>query len=311
MNTPKLLLITVASIGAIAIAISLIRGNETPPNKVIAALSPTVAPVVRPVATPAPVGAVVQKTTEKPTEIKARDWRREFEESHDLFSLVRAAAPEGLRGNGAASLVVAKVLIVCIPIHRQFAHSQDPDADFKSYWDGMTHAPEWVHEKASTDFNRCKGFLSGDAFAGLPTRDGGYEAIGYWNTQAVANNDPTAQALNAGALLPTDVESAQESINKAVRSRDPGALFQVGQLLSDGHASSDRLQGFAVALAACDLGADCSGGRNGTPYSDTIKKAVGESGYAQAYARAQAFEDALSKGDAGRVQEFVKLNPTK
>jgi hypothetical protein len=110
----------------------------------------------------------------------------------------------------------------------------------------------------------------------------------------------------------------------AISGKDPGALFQVGQLLSDGHASSDPLQGFAVSIAACDLGYDCTANNTelfgdcaaqgacppGINYSDVIKKVAGDTGYAQAYALAQQLEDAMNRGDAIAVQQFVRLKPT-
>lgn len=122
--------------------------------------------------------------------------------------------------------------------------------------------------------------------------------------------------MNAKSL-----DSAQQSINSAIASRDPTALFQVGQLLSDGHASSDPLQGFALSIAACNLGYDCSANNAelfhgcategqcppGMSYADIIRKAAGDEGYAQAYARAQQIQDAMARDDTNALQQFVQL----
>jgi hypothetical protein len=106
-----------------------------------------------------------------------------------------------------------------------------------------------------------------------------------------------------------------------MESRDPAALFQVGRLLSDGNASSDPLQGFALSIAACNMGYDCSTNNSdifhgcatqgqcplGATYADTIKKLVGEEGYAQAYARAQQIQDAMARDDINALHQFGQL----
>jgi len=151
--------------------------------------------------------------------------------------------------------------------------------------------------------------------------------------EAAADNDPIAQSLQAGTAISNtflekssdanakSMESAQLAINNAVASKDPTALFQVGRLLSDGHASNDPLQGFAVSIAACDLGYDCTANNPdigngcvaqgtcppGMNYSDVIKKVVGVDGYTQAYALAQQLEGAMARNDSNAVRQFIQL----
>jgi hypothetical protein len=264
------------------------------------------------------------------------DWAKQYNGANDYFDFVSKAARRAFDGDGRAALYISKALYTCTPIIKQFAHSRDPESDFNAYWATKTKAPQWVVEKARKDFNSCVGFINGDAFATLPDRPGGYTSIAYWMDQASANNDPVAQSLQAGSDIAKtlfdkssdanakSMESAQAALNNAITSKDPAALFQIGQLLSDGHASSDPLQGFAVSILACNLGYDCTANNPelfrgcaaqgecppGTDYSDIIKKAVGPDGYAQAYARAQQLEDALARKDTNAVQQFVKLRPT-
>jgi hypothetical protein len=213
----------------------------------------------------------------------------------------------------------------------QYANSSDPQSDFDAHWAARTHAPQWAVDKAQKDFRACIGFLKGDAFADLPTRTGGYNSIRYWIEKSA--DDPVAQALQAGSavadtknaassdLKEKSLDAAQNSINSAVASKDPAALFQVGRLLSEGLTSSDPLQGFALSIAACNLGYDCSANnaelfqgcatqghcQPGVSYTDVIKKAVGDSGYAQAYARAQQIQDAMARDDMTALQAFLRL----
>jgi hypothetical protein len=265
------------------------------------------------------------------------DWEKEYKQSGNYFDFVSRAARQAFDGDGRAALFISKALYQCSPVAKQYAHSVDPEADFNAYWAGMTKAPQWVLDKARKDFQACFGFIRGDAFAGLPDRPGGYNSIRYWADQASADNDPVAQSIQAGTDVAktvfeksssanaTSIESAQLSINNAVASGDPAALFKVGQILTDGHASNNPLQGFAVSIAACNMGYDCSADNveifgdcaaqgqctAGSTYADLVKKAIGEDGYAKAYAVAQQIEDAVARGDSTAVQQLVKLSPVK
>jgi hypothetical protein len=50
----------------------------------------------------------------------------------------------------------------------------------------------------------------------------------------------------------------QDNLRAAVESGDPEALFQAGRLLTHPYLVTDPMPGYAVALAACDLGRDCT-----------------------------------------------------
>jgi hypothetical protein len=282
-----------------------------------------------------PAAAVpVRKESAAALENADIDWAKEYNDTSDYFSFVSKAARKAYEGDGRAALYISKALNLCMPTARQYALSVDPEADFNAHWASTNaKAPQWALDRARSDFKSCRGFIKGDAFAGLPDRPGGYTSSVYWVNQAAADNDPVAQSLQAGEAISktffekssdsnaTSMESAQLAINKAVASKDPAALFQVGRLLADGHASSDPLQGFAVSIAACDLGYDCTVDNPaigngcvaqgtcppGMNYSDVIKKAVGVDGYSQAYARAQQLEDAMARNDSDAVQQLIQL----
>jgi hypothetical protein len=260
-----------------------------------------------------------------------QDWPKEYDKSSDYFDFVSKAAEAAYNGDSKAALFISKALYICTPIQREFAKSRNPQSDFDDRWAARSHAPQWVLDKARKDFQACAGFIKGDAFAALPPRSEGYNSIRYWLDKSA--NDPVAQALQAGSAIANtkyekssdantkSLDSAQKSVNSAMESRDPAALFQVGRLLSDGNASSDPLQGFALSIVACNMGYDCSANNSeifngcaaqgqcppGTTYADTIKKLVGEEGYAQAYARAQQIQDALARDDMDALHQFVQL----
>jgi hypothetical protein len=132
-------------------------------------------------------------------------------------------------------------------------------------------------------------------------------------------------AFSGADAIRITTEHQPQLLMQPLASNDPAALFKVGEILGGGRASRDPLQGYAVSIAACDLGYDCSSANMdlfgycvapgacppGINYSDVIKKAVGGAGYTQAYARAQELEDALRRADAEAVQKFVQMNPPK
>src|SRR6185437_9437738 len=263
------------------------------------------------------------------------DWKKEFDSSSNYFDFVSKAAKKAFDGDGRAALYISKALYVCMPITREYAHSIDPEADFNAYWATRTKAPQWILDRALKDFQSCAGFFKGDAFAALPKRDGGGYDFRYWTDQANQDGDPLAQAEHAASDMyktlsekssdanAKSLESAQVAINNAVASKDPAALFHAGLIFSDGRISNDPIQGFSLAIAACDLGYDCSANNTdnlffghcvsegtcqaGATFSDVVTKAIGADGYAKAYARAQQIECALSRGDTNALQQLVQF----
>jgi len=262
---------------------------------------------------------------------KSVDWAKKYYGAGDYFEFVSKAAKSAVDGDGRAALYISQALNKCLGQNIEYAKSSDPEADFNAKVAAQPNLPQWVLDKERKDFRSCVGFLKGDAFASLPERPGGYLSASYWMTQAYNDGDPLALAFHAGSDLTTASlnenaplpSSAQRDIENAVASRDPRAIFQVGQILSGGHYSISPIQGFALAIAACNLGYDCSSsnpelatylgcGQNGLcppgiSYADVIKKSVGTDGYTDAYTQAQSIENALANGDRIALEPFVKV----
>jgi hypothetical protein len=276
--------------------------------------------------TPVVLAAATQKTV---------DLGKKYYTSRDRFRFVSEEARDAYNGDGRAAYYISKALDACLPTVSEYRKSANPEADFQAKWSARGDLPQWLVDRISGNFNSCRGFLSGDAFADLPVRPEGYSSATYWMDQAYADGDPVAEALHAGSALSkvmTDrsntlntesLSVVQSDIGNAVASGDPAALFQVGLLLSDGHFSSDPTQGFALSLAACDTGYDCSADNPANPmfngckaagtcpsitdYADLVTQAIGPDGYAKAYARAQELENDLDRGDTDGVQNFLKV----
>lgn len=279
----------------------------------------------------------VEKLSSPHVGSKQDDWEQEFYKSSDYFSFVSRAAVKGLNGDGRAAYFVSKAVAICAPVKIQYERTADPAAAFQAEWSARANAPKWLLDKAQREFQTCVGMIAKDAFAALPQKPGGYWSSLYWQGEAYAAGDPLAQSVHAGETLSktqfekeagarsASFSSAQLDIDRAIGSKDVSALFQVGQILSDGHYTDSKTQGFVVAIAACEMGYDCSANNAalepylgcvpigtcppGLNYPDVIKSVVGNNGYADIYAQAQAFEDALSRGDQEVAQGFVRLKP--
>jgi hypothetical protein len=115
---------------------------------------------------------------------------------------------------------------------------------------------------------------------------------------------------------------AQAAIDKAVRSGDQMALFWMGFALSDFHWSSDSQRGNALALAACELGYDCSVNNPAMPfytckystticsgvsdYSEWLATGIGPDLYATSYAKAQELKQYLAS-QPDQAVAFAKI----
>jgi hypothetical protein len=244
------------------------------------------------------------------------------------FELASASAQKALNGDGKAALAVASALEKCLPIKYQYRDSADPKAAFESEV-GSRNLPQWIIDRMRAKFDACDGFIKGDPFASLPRRPNGYESTRYWADLAYRENDPVAltqhaaaqKGLVTGVADSSSIESAQADINKSAVTGDPEALFRIGSLIADARVGQNTLNGFATMIAACNMGYDCTtknefafgacAAANACPpgeiYTDKIRTTVGDVDYAKAFGLAQQLQDALARGDAKTVLQFVQL----
>ena len=262
-------------------------------------------------------------------------WTAKFRASDDYLKFVKEALPPAVNSDGRAAWYVGEVLRKCSLVMRLYRGSADPEAQLNQELASMSKAPQWARDLRAQETRRCLGLALEDAFKDLPPREGGYP-ISYWEQQALAGNDPLAQeraaaeALAAVAVTPNmsrderanQFRIAQTDLRGAMMSGDPDALYQAGMLLADPHYSTDSLSGVAVALAACDLGRDCSAANpdnvfyrcrlSGACPADAdlayyLQQSLGAEGYAQVYARAQEVKQLIQAGDWNAVMASLKL----
>jgi hypothetical protein len=221
---------------------------------------------------------------------------------------------------------------------KTYHDSADPEAQLNQEVTNMLRAPQWTRDLVVQKTRRCLGLALHDPFEHLPRLDGAYTAQ-YWHEQALAHGDPLAHE-NVAARTLNEMSSAKNlseaakkekfdtvatNLRAVVESRDPDALFGAGVLLGDGRYSSTPLNAIAVALAACDLGRDCSANNpenafsqcklsgacpSDADYAYFLQQSMPPGDYAQAYARAQEIKQSIEAGDWSGVLENLRADRT-
>lgn len=267
--------------------------------------------------------AITENARSRPTR---PDWRSQFAASHNLFAFVKRAAGPAFHGDGAAALYVSRALAKCATAIVEFG-GKNPEAALQNFILTHTNGPR-AEEHIRRYFDLCKGFFNGNAFAALPTRKDGYFSYSYWMNQAYEAHNPIAEVNHVGTLLPVTgngtnaqvIGNAEKTLVSAVASGDPQAVFDAGVLLVNSHGSN-IIRAFAVSMAGCDMGYDCSANNDqlfgdcakagtcppGETFSDMVSHAVGPAGYAKAYAMAEQLKFAISQGDTATISQYVQL----
>lgn len=259
-------------------------------------------------------------------QVDQANWPSLFASSADLFAFAQKAAIPASHGDGAAALYVARALEVCQLQVALYGHTPDPRGAFESWLSEQEHLPEPEVAKFRRNFDLCKGFFSGDAFASLPPRKGGYLSFSYWLTAASTDGNPVAEVIHVGNELPAigngrNRQDAQATLISAVSSGNPEAVFRTGYLLLDGHGGNS-VDAYALAIAGCDLGYDCSANNSfifgdcarlgncspGLDFQDRIAREIGPAGYAKADEIAQQLEAAISQRDTAAISKVVYLS---
>ena len=261
-------------------------------------------------------------------------WEAKFDSADDYLRFVKEAMPAAQAGDGRAAVYVAAALSSCLTVIQDYHGSPDPEAQLQQQLTELGRVtpkrkkplPQWILDQKEQETRRCLGL----AREGAP---GGYDSD-YWQAKAFAAGDPLAQeeaaAAAAGAIsvdpqMPADAKAAklkvmQDNLRAVVESGDPDALFYAGMLMANLRFTDDTLRGIAVALASCELGADCVnpwGPNNcmmsgacppGAHFAYFMQKSLGQEAYAQMYARAQQVVQAQRAGDTQAVLAYLTID---
>ncbi len=271
---------------------------------------------------------------------KQGDWTRAFGGSRDYSDFVATAAAAALAGDGRAAYYIRNALNRCNPVIALFKRKEkepefDPEAEYINASSKLVYPPVQPREDRVALFARCHRLAEGNAFANLPImKEDGYSPD-YWDRLSLTLNDPLAAADRVGveraklAKLPeSERRDALAHINRltqiALVSKDPQALFTLGlnsnaflDLVDAKNTDSKRL---GLALAACELGADCVFSHLGfqmwrnsvnvsdisnLPFGDAMREMVGSDRFLRAYDDAQQFKEMWARGDWKGIAESI------
>ncbi len=262
-------------------------------------------------------------------------WAARYRTSHDLEGFVKDSLDAALKGDGRPAYYIGQAVAACASVKKIYGNTPNPEAQLSQELANMTNAPQWARDVVADRTRKCFGFLSEDPFAGLPESERAHSSA-YWFELALDEHDALAQVHAATTTLAevsvdqslsssTKADKLQQvvnDLNAAARSGDPDALFAAGMLAADGRYAADPLGGLAVALAACDLGHDCSADNPENVFSTCklsascpadadfayfMQKSLGPEKYATAYAQAQQIEQAINTGDWSLVEKALTL----
>ncbi|HVN45521.1 MAG TPA: hypothetical protein VMT66_09710 [Steroidobacteraceae bacterium] len=257
-----------------------------------------------------------------------KEWTAKFHASNDYLKFINEALPAAKDGDGRAAWYIGRALQSCLIVMKEYHGSPDPEAQLQQELTSM-HAEQWVRDQREQKTRRCLGL----AREGAP--DG--ESSAYWYAQALAAGDPLAQedtAARALADISVDLQMSgetkaaklkivQDNLKAVIESGDVEALYRAGNLLANPRTTDDTMRGFALALAACNMGRDCSADNpdnlfygckfSGTcppnaDYAYFLQQSLGQDGYAQLYALAQQVEQSVRAGNYQTVLASLKID---
>lgn len=263
----------------------------------------------------------------------ADHWYDRLKSAPDRYAFVLQAAKVAHDGDGRAALYVGNAVMDCLVYITLAARGVDIGADHQRELEQIPQNgnPDWIAELKSRQYERCKRLATADAFVGLPPRKGGYADPRYWWNLAKDLKDPGAMGRDTieklanasfGVGPPISAEDGQAAIDQAVLSGDPMAMFSIGFGLSDGHLSNNTDRGMAIALAACDLGYDCSWDNpamqaeackyndscsGATDYPSRLRTTLSPERFAKVYAESRELEMYLENRSTSDVLAFVKI----
>jgi hypothetical protein len=107
-----------------------------------------------------------------------------------------------------------------------------------------------------------------------------------------------------------------------IHSRDPEAWYKLGMATGMSSFSKDLSFGYALALAACDLGYDCTGDNEQNDWyacrwqgcdekmvlADRMKLMLTPALYAKAYARYGELTDLIRRSEWDEIEKYVPLD---
>jgi hypothetical protein len=305
--------IALAAVLAVIVALAWRPVGRT--DKAAPHVAATAAPSVQQVKTRVPVA---QAPASHAPEVVS-EWQQVLTGDIDALQFVKAVLPAAKAGDGRAAYYIAQILRSC---YGEMQKSEVQLQQELTQW--RPDLPQWTRDTYERDARRCFGLAKENPFGDMP------ETYDYWFAQAYAAGDPLAQEDKAAdtvadivadprmteAVRAEKVKIVQDNLRAVVESGDLDGLYHAGLLMASMHVSTDTMRGYSVALAACDLGYDCTAANPesldhtcaqsgacppGKSLSTELQQAMGPEQYAKLYARSQQVVEAVRAQDWNAV----------
>jgi hypothetical protein len=336
-------LIVIAIVLAVGLVVLILfpapikNGEQEPQRTESAPSAPTVESATQ-AAQPYEAPRVEAQTVRSPDE-----WRRAFFDSTDYYDFAVDAAAAALRGDGRAAYYMRKAIGRCanvIALHRRKLAEPgfDPKLGYEEILNGLPSMPAIERDERVARFDRCRRLASENAFAKLPLTVEEGTSYAYWDKLAMKLNDSLAGAekvaidrLQLSHLPKAEKSEAGERIRvasqAALRSRDPQTLFALGFSSADlfmpvTPQTSHQSKNLGLALAACELGADCvfshlelqmsargskSVDNPNWSFADAMQSALSQDRFADAYRDSLHIKELIARGDFSGLEKFLAL----
>ena len=271
-------------------------------------------------------------------ESKPTEWGGQFSKASDYFSFIQSALTAATSGDPRAQYFIGLAVRLCRGTVLIYRTRSDPKAAFEqtlTSWRAPANELERMKETARREFSRCERIIKEDPFAALPAKGKDGYSYDYWESEAIGNGDPLAEAahatLSVGGLDPsappetkkTLLTAAAGLLQDAVLSGDSAAIMSASNAFMDHSFSTDPHLAIALILVACDRGFDCSPSnrmlfgdclKSSTcapkeSYAEYFARIVPPSMYAEAYALSQRIGYSIQNGDRETIAQLIHFDP--
>lgn len=325
------------SIG-VAVAAALIataflwRATPDAPLAPDAGDKPLATPVAVEKAPDPPDPAVLAALPVSPNAKRTRaQWYEDTHRSTDIAKAVRDAAAAAEAGDDGAARAMTYIMLRCALPLRSIRSGGTREAYIAGY--GKSNSAYAAHLQRIYD--QCAPLATAAGFEGWENVPGGKWGVKYWRDLSLELGNPATEAeVLAEDLMQAAASGTPEQRTKAqqkahtflkdiLQKADGESWYVLGMRLGNSDLSSDISTGFALALAACEIGYDCSGDNERNDWyacrwlagctetidlNEHIRAMTGPELYAKSYARSQQLVEMIQRGAWNEVEDFVKLD---
>jgi hypothetical protein len=252
----------------------------------------------------------------------AAQWQREFSDPRTVAAAFRYAVEADASIDFRALREAHTLVTMCKPVIEYVREQRSR----QSWLDGQTPSPDspGFHE---AHYDRCAAVAKATESAEWQTRRVfGHE---YWERLASRVDDPVFKsfeiASDADAYARADTGTRAEirvriaeNLQQVLRSGDEAAWYDLGGRLLDSRVTADQATGYALILAACERGYDCTSANRHTwllgdaarTKQESIAQRAPAATNGRAHSRQLELLALVAQGDWDGVGKFVPLDGT-